>query len=122
MRERGQTLYELMISLVMIGIIAGLCASIVGFARREDRMARGYADDLRHLRTAADMLGLDTVDHLGADDGGITVDCAEDGEELLGGERLHVEAGPDGGRTVVGERHPRRPLVEPARPPANDDM
>lgn len=56
MRERGQTLYELMISLAMIGIIAGLCASIVGFARREDRLASGYADDLRHLNSASDIL------------------------------------------------------------------
>ena len=56
MNERGQTLYELMISLAMIGVIAGLCASIIGFARREDRLASGYAEDLRHLNAASDLL------------------------------------------------------------------
>jgi prepilin-type N-terminal cleavage/methylation domain-containing protein len=56
MSQRGFTVYELMVSLVLVGVLSGLCATIAASARETERMGRAYAEDLRHLRDAADTL------------------------------------------------------------------
>ena len=56
MRTRGFTLIELMVSLALMAVLATLCATVAASAREDDRVAREYAEDLRHLRTASDVL------------------------------------------------------------------
>ncbi len=86
----GYTLYELMISLIMIGILAGLCATIAASARQDERTAGAYAEDLRHLRTASERLtaAVRGARHVAATDAGILIDGtfwqADDGALLRG--------------------------------------
>ena len=76
MTHRGHTLSELMVSLALITALSSIAAVLVSSARRDDRVAQGYADDLRHLRRASDLLAQEIRSslHVELSDGALVTD------------------------------------------------
>ena len=53
-RSRGVTLYELLVALALLAAVAAIAGTTLHAARRDDALAGGLAEDLRHVRTATD--------------------------------------------------------------------
>ena len=108
MSRRGHTLIELMVALVLIACVGGIAATLVADARDEDRVTQGYADDLRHVRRASDLLSaaVRSSTHVEYDGEILTTDgtrwsvddgvLRRDGERAVAGiSRLHAAPATD---------------------------
>jgi len=73
---RGHTLAELVISLALIAALSGVAAVLLSTARRDDRVAQDYANDLRHMRGASNLLtdAIRSASVVGAEDGVLITD------------------------------------------------
>lgn len=128
MSRAGHTLVELMVSLGLICVLAGIAAALVSDARDEDRIAQAYANDLRHVRQASDLVGAAVrgAAHVEFDGTTLVTDgtrwsvgeagLLRDGRTVAAGVAgLHASSSPGRVWTVAISPAPRR---EGAHPPA----
>jgi len=126
--RRGHTLFELMATVVVLVLVSGLCATLAASARDDDRIARGYVEDLRHVRDASDLVAarIRAAASVEATEDGVRIDgepwTASDGALVRGGavavrgvSRLEVESvGPDTWRVGVAPVPRRQGVRAPA--------